>query len=191
MRRILTIGKLSKKFLLGLLTAVLLICPATAIETIHTEQTGSLTIKSSYDGQPLTNVRTWTKNNAVSADAQKNTDKNGTVTFSQLRAGLYLVVGSDAKSNGKTYCSAPFLVSVPELTENQTAWQYDVTANPKSEPEHTTPPEDKPKDDTPPKKPKKNLPDTGILQWPIPVLAGSGLALMLIGWKMKKNNRNK
>lgn len=56
MRRILTIGKLSKKFLLGLLTAVLLICPATAIETIHTEQTGSLTIKSSYDGQPLTNV---------------------------------------------------------------------------------------------------------------------------------------
>ena len=238
MRRILTIGKLSKKFLLGLLTAVLLICPATAIETIHTEQTGSLTIKSSYGGQPLTNVpfavyrmadvsqygsftllpqytgskaavnqltqdaaidwrkaaqhlRTWTQNHAISADAQKNTDKNGTVTFSQLRAGLYLVVGLDAKSNGKTYCSAPFLVSVPELTENQTAWQYDVTANPKSEPEHTTQPEDKPKDDTPPKKPKKNLPDTGILQWPIPVLAGSGLALMLIGWKMKKNNRNK
>lgn len=142
-------------------------------------------------------LHTWTKNNAISADAQKNTDKNGTATFSQLRAGLYLVVGSDAKSNGKTYCSAPFLVAVPELTDNQTAWQYDVTANPKSEPEHTkqpehtTPPEDKPKDDTPTKKPKKNLPDTGILQWPIPVLAGSGLALMLIGWKMKKNNRNK
>lgn len=136
-------------------------------------------------------LRTWTQNHAISADAQKNTDKNGTVTFSQLRAGLYLVVGSDAKSKGKTYCSAPFLVSVPELTENQTAWQYDVTANPKSEPEHTTQPEDKPKDDTPPKKPKKNLPDTGILQWPIPVLAGSGLALMLIGWKMKKNNQNK
>ena len=123
MRRILTIGKLSKKFQLGLLTAVLLICPATAIETIHTEQTGSLTIKSSYDGQPLTNVpfavyrvadvsqygsftllpqytgskaavnqltqdaaidwrkaaqqlRTWTQNHAISADAQKNTDKN-------------------------------------------------------------------------------------------------------------------
>ena len=83
------------------------------------------------------------------------------------------------------------MVSVPELTENQTAWQYDVTANPKSEPEHTTQPEDNPKADTPTKTPKKNLPDTGILQWPIPVLAGSGLALMLIGWKMKKNNRNK
>lgn len=136
-------------------------------------------------------LRAWTQNNAISADAQKNTDKNGTATFSQLTTGLYLVVGSDAQSNGKTYCTSPFLVSVPELTENQTAWQYDVTANPKSEPEHTTPPEDKPKDDTPPKKPKKNLPDTGILQWPIPVLAGSGLALMLIGWKMKKNNQNK
>lgn len=136
-------------------------------------------------------LRAWTKNNAISADAQKNTDKNGTATFSQLTTGLYLVVGSDAQSNGKKYCTSPFLVSVPELTENQTAWQYDVTANPKSEPEHTKQPEDKPKDDTPTKKPKKNLPDTGILQWPIPVLAGSGLALMLIGWKMKKNNRNK
>lgn len=162
----------------------------------------------------------WVQTNNLSADAQKSTNKNGTAEFSQLSTGLYLVIGSNTKVSGTQYHSAPFLVSIPEQTSDGTAWTYEVTANPKSEPSedhtkddednNTDHPSDKPdnetddktnpdKPDTSGKRPsgsdtssttKKDLPYTGILQWPIPVLAGTGLVLMILGWNVKKNKKN-
>lgn len=165
----------------------------------------------------------WIQTNNLSADAQKSTNKNGTAVFSQLDTGLYVVIGSNTKVSGTQYHSAPFLVSIPEQTSDGTAWTYEVTANPKSEPsdDHTKDdgdnnngntddkdhhPSDKPGDKTNPstkpdtsgKRPsgsdttstKKDLPYTGILQWPIPVLAGTGLVLMILGWKINRNKKN-
>ncbi len=167
----------------------------------------------------------WVQTNNLSADAQKSTNKNGTAVFSQLDTGLYLVIGSNTKVSGTQYHSAPFLVSIPEQTSDGTAWTYEVTANPKSEPSddhkrddgdnnngdnNSDHPSDKPgnktddktnpnKPDTAGKRPsgsdtssttKKDLPYTGILQWPIPVLAGTGLVLMILGWNVKKNKKN-
>lgn len=250
------------------MTAILLICPAAAIETIDNTQMGSLTVQSNYSGQALTDMpfaiyrvadvsrygmftllpqyeesgaavnkleqsdaldwRTqaqklaqWIQTNHLSADAEKSTNKNGTAVFSQLDTGLYLVIGSDTKVSGTQYHSAPFLVSVPEQTSDSTAWTYAVMANPKSEPSgshtrddgdnsnRTDNPSDKldeKTDNKPNTKPgtsgnrpngsdttsaKKNLPYTGILQWPIPVLAGTGLVLMILGWNIKKTKTNK
>lgn len=158
----------------------------------------------------------WVQKNNLSADAQESTNKNGTAVFSQLDTGLYLVIGSNTKVSGTQYHSAPFLVSIPEQTSDGTAWTYEVTANPKSEPSddhkkddgdnNTDHPSDKPdnkpnpnKPDTSGKRPsgsdtssttKKDLPYTGILQWPIPVLAGTGLVLMILGWKINRSKKN-
>ena len=252
------------------MTAILLICPAAAIETIDNTQTGSLTVQSNYSGQALTDMpfaiyrvadvsrygiftllpqyeesgaavnqleqsdaldwRTqaqklaqWIQTNHLSADAEKSTNKNGTAVFSQLDTGLYLVIGSDTKVSGTQYHSAPFLVSVPEQTSDGTAWAYAVTANPKSEPSgdpskgdgnHEKNPGNipgtnpnpnpstnpnvkpstsgnRPNGSNPSSAAKKNLPYTGILQWPIPVLAGTGLVLMILGWNIKKTKTNK
>ncbi len=122
------------------------------------------------------------------------------------------MIGSNTKVSGTQYHSAPFLVSIPEQTSDGTAWTYAVTANPKSEPSDNQPkddgdntdhPDDKTEPNTKPdtsgKRPsgsdtssttKKDLPYTGILQWPIPVLAGTGLVLMILGWNVKKNKKN-
>lgn len=237
-----------------MLAAILLICPAAAIETIDNTQMGSLTIQSSYGGKALANMpfsvyrvadvspygrftllpqyeksgasvnqlgqsdaldwRTqaqtlavWAQTSKLSADAQTATNKQGIATIPQLKTGLYLVTGSQVKVNGTQYRSAPFLVSVPEQTSDGTAWTYAVTVNPKSEPrddpanEDTDVPNSKKdtKPDMPSSRPnssdtvsaKKNLPYTGVLQWPIPVLAGTGLVLMILGWNIKKTKRNK
>ena len=150
----------------------------------------------------------WVRTNNLSANVQKSTNKNGTAVFSQLDTGLYLVIGSDTKMSGTQYHSAPFLVSIPEQTSDGTAWTYAVTANPKSEPSDDQPKDDEdntdhPDDKTEPDKPntsdkrpsssdtvKKDLPYTGILQWPIPVLAGTGLVLMILGWKVNQSKKN-
>ena len=53
MRNILKIGKLSKKLLLGLLTALLLTSLALAAKPIDTTKTGSLTIENQYGEQAI------------------------------------------------------------------------------------------------------------------------------------------
>ena len=103
---------------------------------------------------------------------------DGTVTFEALETGLYLVVQEEA---AKGYAKAnPFLISVPNL-ENGT-YVYEVDASPKVSgiqeiPEEPT----KPKDPT--------LPQTGQLNWPVPVLVIGGLVLFLVGWALRFGRR--
>ena len=61
---------------------------------------------------------------------EKKTDNQGTVTFSDLSLGLYLVVGDKCTVNGTTYVPAPFLVCLPNETA-QGQWDYHPTAIPK------------------------------------------------------------
>lgn len=100
-------------------------------------------------------------------------NKEGTVKFSNLKAGLYLIYQKEAFSaGGSKYTVAPFLVTIPY------DGKYDVDIKSKAsldlfpeEPAKPTEPE------TPPK-----LPQTGQLRWPIPVMACSGMACFIIGW---------
>ena len=57
---------------------------------------------------------------------EKSTDENGVLVFSNLRAGLYLVVFATGE-----YTSSPFLVSVPNYDSVKKEWDYDVDASPK------------------------------------------------------------
>lgn len=125
------------------------------------------------------------------AETQKLTGRteavgaDGKVSFSGLALGLYLLVQEEAAKGYNE--AAPFLVSVP-VNEDGT-YVYEVDASPKVALEK----EPEPTDPTAPVKP--NLPQTGQLNWPIPVLAATGLALFALGWSLrfllsrkKKNN---
>ncbi len=105
---------------------------------------------------------------------QTQSVKDGKATFSGLSTGLYLIVQNKA-ADGFSKLGA-FLVSVPYMEDGE--YQYHVTAAIKSEierePEPTDPPSTEPDD------PK--LPQTGQLNWPIPLMVVAGHAFFIIGW---------
>jgi hypothetical protein len=207
----------------------------------------------------------------IAANYTATTDENGTVTFANIPAGLYFVVGDNFEANRKIYTPNGSLVCLPNRLEDD-SWQYDVKVSPKfesrpdSEPveieilkvwddnnndkrpesvtielyeneelydtvtlnkennwqhkwenlyakstwsitekdvpegytatydvqgyrvvitntKKTTPPPDTP--DEP------NLPQTGLLWWPVPILVGVGLVLFLIGWSKNMKTKRK
>ncbi len=102
-------------------------------------------------------------------------DEAGTAVFRNVEPGLYLIVQGEA---AKGYQAAvPFLVSVPMVKDG--TYLYDVDASPKTELKKAPP--------TPvPTKPvSSRLPQTGQLNWPIPILTAAGLALGIAGWRLR------
>lgn len=100
-------------------------------------------------------------------------DGNGAIAFDDLELGLYLLVQEEAAEG---YNKAnPFLVTVPRLQNG--VYNYDVEASPKVQltPVTTKPPE--------------NLPQTGQLNWPVPLLTALGLGLFAIGWKLLSDDK--
>lgn len=107
---------------------------------------------------------------------QTQSVKDGKATFSGLSTGLYLIVQEKAAYGFAKL--GEFLVSVPYMEDSE--YQYHVTAVIKSEierePEPTDPPPEQPED--------SKLPQTGQLNWPIPLMAVAGLILFVIGWAL-------
>lgn len=99
--------------------------------------------------------------------------RNGKVSFTGLKCGLYLVTQTEQQASAKYEPILPFLISLPQ-TEND-GYIYDFTAEPKVgiEPEPTPPPTTRPKGD---------LPQTGQLNWPVPAMAAGGMVLFALGW---------
>lgn len=99
----------------------------------------------------------------------------GEISFGELPLGLYLLVQEDAAEGFDTV--NPFLVSVP-ARENG-SYVYEVNASPKLnlEPLPTEPPTEPPEPTLPP----PDLPQTGMNKWPVPVLLGCGLLLVVVG----------
>lgn len=111
----------------------------------------------------------------------KQIDQNGTVMFDDIPLGVYLIV--QQKSAKGYYNVKAFVVSVP--IEDENGWIYDVDASPKME---------KLKKATATSGKKENskiqkLPQTGQMNWPIPLLACSGMILFLAGWWMYKRGK--
>ena len=101
--------------------------------------------------------------------------------FSDLKAGLYLVIGHNIDEGDMTYSVDPFLICLPDRDMND-VWMYDTMALPKftatkhNPPHHNDPPPD--------------LPQTGQLWWPVPVLLGCGVVSLLIGATRRKGDRD-
>lgn len=142
--------------------------------------------------------------------ATKASDENGEIVFDDLGAGVYLAVRT--KLSG--YEFAPALVYLPYGDE--TGWDDEIAVNPKvsvnqgSDPKDppenppeipdepppggNTPPSDSPSDppvEIPPEEPPlATLPQTGLLQWPIPVMAAAGLLLFGTGMLVDRKRRS-
>lgn len=127
---------------------------------------------------------------------------DGTVQFDNLSLGLYLL---EQKTAADGYSRVrPFLVSLP-LEEDGTLL-YDVDASPKPEPltpEGTEPSEPSeptspttptrpsaPANPTTPVTPSTVLPQTGQLNWPIPVLLALGCICLLAGLLLLRKERD-
>lgn len=102
-------------------------------------------------------------------------NQNGKAVFADVELGLYLIVQSEASEGYEAL--NPFLVAVPMNEGGH--YVYEITAEGKfqleQKPEPVTP--DDPSDPT--------LPQTGQLNWPIPVLAVLGLCLFAAGWLLR------
>ena len=98
----------------------------------------------------------------------------GQAVFSDLPVGLYLVWQNEDDADEGFSAIQPFLISVPKLQDGE--YVLDVVAKPKVplETEPTEPTE-------PPPPPPPNLPQTGQLNWPIPVMAMMGCAMFVLG----------
>lgn len=133
---------------------------------------------------------------AVKAKLKGETKKisvDGAVTFSELEPGLYLL--AQARAAEGYHNASPFLVSVPILEKNE--YIFEVQADPKVE---LTAPTVTPKPDTEltpeptavPEtgSPGTKLPQTGQLNWPIPVLTALGLGMFSLGWILRYGKRN-
>lgn len=112
--------------------------------------------------------------------------KDGEAVFDPVEHGLYVVVQTTASSGYEPL--APFLISQPNYEDG--IYKNDVEAKPKTQLE-TAPPTES----TQATKPGEKLPQTGQLNWPIPMLTAGGLLLFAIGWALrfgrKKDNYEK
>ncbi len=136
----------------------------------------------------------YAEDNEIAGTETLEINSDGSVTFSGLKLGLYLITQT-TQSEGY-YVVDPFVVTVPVAGES--GWVYNVDASPKVEvyptpeiPEESTSEEPTPEGtvEETPVPTGETLPQTGQLVWPIPILAAAGLVCCLIGWKMKKTDR--
>lgn len=112
----------------------------------------------------------YAKKQGLVSVTTKTIGNDGTVTFSGLELGLYLLVqDTAAQGYGKV---SPFLVSVPYLKDDR--YIYDVASTPKTGLDREVTPTKAPSYD-------RNLPQTGQLWWPVPVLICAGLACIAVG----------
>ena len=164
--------------------------------------------------QAALDLERWAGEKEIAPLTQQNTDSSGSVSFTSLAQGLYLVGGVTHQQGSHRYQSAPCLISLPSWDGSTGVWELNVTAFPKlerrgisggdptptpTEPDTPLPPdpEDQPVDpveppDTPPTPPvgPEKLPQTGQLKWPVPVLAALGMLLLLAGSILMRRERD-
>lgn len=123
------------------------------------------------------------KAKALAAFAEKNpceglqaqTDADGAANFHGMQLGIYLVTAPAWKAGLKTYQMQPFLVQMP-LADEKIGWNYVVGAAPKISGTAPVPPAPDPV------QPGAPLPQTGTLNWPVPLLVIGGVLFVMAGW---------
>lgn len=122
------------------------------------------------------------------AGTKQSIGEDGSVRFSDLELGLYLFIQEDAAEGYQNVL--PILISVPGKSDE--GYLYDVDGSPKLSlvPAPTeTETETTESETTQPTEPK--LPQTGQMNWPIPVLALSGISIFVIGWCMRRSGKER
>lgn len=120
----------------------------------------------------------FTRRNRIEGTTQP-IGRDGTVTFKNLPLGLYLVMQHEAAPG--YFAMNPFLVSLPGNEDGE--YIYDVNATPKLELDKAPKPPTEPTKptETEPTPDDDKLPQTGLVNWPVPVMAVGGIFLILLG----------
>lgn len=129
-----------------------------------------------YDGVQAKKLLEKAK--SVLSDPLNSAISDGKASFADLDAGLYLVWQGEEDASDGYAAIHPFLISVPRWQNG--AYTMYVNADPKVPFEPTTTPPPSPPPPTPP--PPPWLPQTGQLNWPVPVMAIIGATLFITGW---------
>lgn len=126
------------------------------------------------------------------------TDAEGTLTLWNLDPCLYLVLRTEVAAINSDTLMDPFLVSVPAQEDG--VLYNSVTTTPKfaveETPPHSVPPASGPSPEKtagvptavplPEAVPTAPLPQTGQLNWPVPVLLVAGTALCIVGCALRR-----
>ena len=122
----------------------------------------------------LQNLKDYAKTNA-SPVFTKITDSNGRFNLNNLELGTYLFIQENKEDE---ITMQTMLISVPELT-TENGLKYDVTVKPKILNKEI---ENKNENQTTEVAKDEQLPYTGVLNWPIPVLVVAGIAIFCVAW---------
>lgn len=125
------------------------------------------------------------------AGMKRTIDAKGTVILTDLPVGLYLVCQeTPAKGYHKM---KSFLISVPMTIDG--GYLYEVDATPKVEvsplPPEKKKPHKEPSEDKPTSAKGERLPQTGQLNWPVPVLGILGICFVGIGMYLRREEKGK
>ena len=118
------------------------------------------------------------------------TDADGDLTLRGLEPALYLVLRTGTALGNERYHMDPLLVSVPLPEDSRLTWAVTITpkfagegpapgASPAPTAAHTPAPR-------PTAAPGPTLPQTGQLNWPIPLLLVAGAALFMLGLALRR-----
>ena len=169
---------------------------------------------SSQWNQAAKELNDFAAEESIPADVWTVTEGQGVCTIDGLESGLYLVAAETLENAEGRYDAAPFLVALPML-ENE-AWNYDPTVLPKIQftavpispepsvpvsPEPSSPVSPEPESSaspspsgqpaespTPSPGANEGLPQTGQLNWPIPLLALLGMLLAAAGCLLRRRH---
>ena len=131
------------------------------------------------------------------------TDANGDLTLRGLEPALYLVLRTGTAPGNERYHMDPLLVSVPLPEDSRLTWAVTITPKfagegpaetpappaappspaPGASPAPTAAPTSAPQ---PTAAPGPTLPQTGQLNWPIPLLLVAGAALFMLGLALRR-----
>ena len=113
---------------------------------------------------------------------EKNIGKDGKVKFDDLEMGLYLI--SQENPPKGYHAISSFLVGVPNNEDGHYVYNLSIRskAEPDKAPESSEPNPLKPSD--------SKLPQTGRINWPIPVLLATGLLLLVVGFLLYRGNKH-
>ncbi len=119
----------------------------------------------------------YAQTNSIPALSTENIGADGKVSFTDLELGLYLIVQEEAADGYMEI--APFLMSIPTMEDG--TYKYDLSAEPKTELKEEEPTPTPTPTSTPTPTPPPDLPQTGMLWWPVPLFVFGGLCMLAIG----------
>lgn len=135
--------------------------------------------------QIASKLECYAAQNSLMPAYSNTTGEDGIVKFpndgKDMMPGLYLLITGEAKFKNSVFTSQPCVICLPNQNDDGSL-QYDVTVNAKpGETPIPTP--------APPVVPQPpRLPQTGMLWWPVPVLALAGLLAVIIGINARRRD---